>query len=114
MAEIFRPATAGVESDPLEGSFAFHVPAEGRVPALDGMVELMHSEDGYRGLIGAPGLGWARIVWGRDEPGGTHLIATAPVGLLNVWLDEGPDGSITGRFMGPGPTRELTGRRTER
>lgn len=114
VAEIFRPATAAVEADPLEGSFAFHVPAEGRTPALDGMVELMYSEDGYRGLIGAPGLGWARIVWGRDEPGGTHLIATAPVGLLNVWLDEGPDGSITGRFMGPGPTRELTGRRTER
>lgn len=112
VAEIFRPATAAVEADPLEGSFAFHVPAEGRAPALDGTVRLMHSEDGYRGLIGAPRLGWARIVWGRDEPGGTHLIAVAPVGLLNVWLDEGPDGMVTGRFMGGGPTRELTGRRT--
>lgn len=124
VAEIFRPATsaapaasavpgtAAAGADPLEGSFAFHVRAEGRAPALEGTVELTHDDGAYTGWIRAERLPWGRIVWGRAEPGGTHLVATTPRGLLNVWLDEGPDGSLTGRFMGPGPTRELTGRRT--
>lgn len=111
LGEIFRPplSTTGHSEQYLEGTFTFHLPAYDEFEELAGSIVLQRRTAGYSGSITTEvETPFGRIIWGRDEPEGVHLVATSAHGLVHLWL-KNEDQGITGRWLGRGGERNLVG-----
>lgn len=93
-----------------ETVLAFDSAAAGELKAITGSVLLQQLSPGYRGWISTDGtLPFGRVLWGRAEPEGLHLVATTPKGILNLWLQrQGKE--FTGRWLGPDGERRVHAR----
>lgn len=112
LGDIFLPpADSPLPALPTsQAVLAFDSPAAGKLEAVSGTILLQRLPAGYSGWISAEGvLPFGRIVWGRAEPEGLHLIATTPRGILNLWLQ--PQGKqYTGRWLGSDGERRVRAR----